>query len=78
MIEGEDQNMTWRQVSEICKDIIDQDGDIESKEVIKNIVDYIFEAFSNNFLIFHILLYLLFYFCPFVYQIHQDGTTEDG
>ena len=78
MIQGDNQEMSWRQVSNICKDILDQDGDIEAKDVIKNIIDFIFEAFSKKMLIFHIVLYIVSYFIPFVYQIHQDASDEEG
>ena len=38
--------MTWLQITDICNDILSQDEDIEKKQVIKNIVDFIFERFS--------------------------------
>ena len=57
---------------------MDEDGDIDSKDAIKNIIDYVFEAYTKKLLIFHIFLYSVFYFLPFVYQIHVDASEEDG
>lgn len=78
ILKGDDHEMTLRQVSHICKEILDQDGDIESKDVIKNIIDYIFETYSKKVMIVHFLLYMVFFFIPFTHQIHLDASKEDG
>ena len=44
-----DIEMTWLQMSEICNYILENDEDIEKKQVIKNLIDYIFEEFSYYF-----------------------------
>lgn len=75
---GDNFEITWRQMSTICKKILDQDGDIESKDVIKNIIDYIFETYSKKVMIFHFFLYIVFFFYPFTHQIHIDASTEEG
>ena len=75
---GENHEMTWRKISYMCKDILDQEGDIENKYVVKNMIDFCFEAYSKKVLIFHICLYVLFYFLPFLLQIHTDAQTLEG
>lgn len=78
MLLEENHEMTWRKASDMCKDILDQEGEIDSKNVLKNIIDYCFEEYSKKILIFHIFLYTLFYFVPFILLIHIDASKERG
>ena len=70
--------MTWLQITDICNDILNQDEDIEKKQVIKNIVDFIFERFSKIFFVLHNLLYIFFFIIPFVVQITIRGDIDNG
>lgn len=53
-----DIEMSWLGVSEICNYILENDEDIEKKQVIKNLIDYIFVEFSVNFFIMLNILYI--------------------
>ena len=60
-----DIEMTWLKMSEICSYILEHDEDIEKKQVIKNIIDYIFIEFSFNFFVSLNILYIFTLVCFF-------------
>ena len=72
-----DIEMTWLKMSEICNYILEQDEDIEKKQVIKNIIDYIFNEFSYNFFVGLNVLYIFTLFC-FIWQILIDADIDNG
>lgn len=55
--------MTWLKMSEICNYILENDEEIEKKQVIKNLIDYIFEEFSVNFFVTLNILYIFTLAC---------------
>ena len=50
----------------MCNDILNQDEEIEKKQVIKNIVDFIFDKYSHIFFVAHNALYICTFLIPFV------------
>lgn len=70
--------MNWLKLSEICNDILEQDEDLDSKLIIKNIIDYIFNKYSYHMFVFHNFLYVFGYILPHYIQIGVNAENESG
>ena len=73
-----DRNISWKELSELCIDILDQDQDIEEKEVLQNLIDFIYNKHAYYFYVIQIVLYIFTNVFPFYLQVISDAHSENG